>query len=185
MIRDKTTIFSKGGSILMAKKILVVYGSRYGGTAEIAEEIGKVLKQEQFDVDVQSADHIGNPSRYDAFVIGSGVYAGMWRKEAANFVINNEKLLSDKPVWIFSSGPTGEGDVRKLMSGWEYPAKIRHAVESIKPREIISFHGVIYPEKLSFFHKLILKTVKAPSGDFRNWDTITDWARNIAQELKK
>ena len=47
----------------MAKKILVVYGSRYGGTAEIAEEIGKVLKQEQFDVDVQSADHIGNPSR--------------------------------------------------------------------------------------------------------------------------
>ena len=169
----------------MATKVLVAYGSRYGGTAEIAEEIGKVLKQEHCEVDVQSADHISNPARYDAYVIGSGIYAGMWRKEAVNFVINNEKLLSDKPVWIFSSGPTGEGDVKDLMSGWEYPGKIRRAVESITPRDITAFHGVIYSEKLIFFHRLILKMVKAPSGDFRNWDTITDWAKYIAADLKK
>ena len=169
----------------MAQKVLVAYGSRYGGTAEIAEEIGKVLKQENLEVDVFSADHVKNPTRYDAFIIGSGVYAGMWRKEAVNFVINNEKVFADKPVWIFSSGPTGEGDVKKLMSGWEYPAKIRPVVESIKPRDITTFHGVVNPDKLSFFHKLVLKMVKSPSGDFRNWDTITDWANSIADELKK
>ena len=168
----------------MAKKILVAYGSKYGGTAEIAEEIGKVLKQEALEVDVFSADHASNPSKYDAFVIGSGVYAGMWRKEAVNFVKHNEKLLADKPVWIFSSGPTGEGDIKDLMSGWKYPGKIRPAIESIKPRDITTFHGVADPEKLSFFEKLILKMVKAPSGDFRNWDTITDWAKSIAVELK-
>ncbi|HEY95017.1 MAG TPA: hypothetical protein G4O15_08780 [Dehalococcoidia bacterium] len=169
----------------MAKKILVAYGSKYGGTAEIAEEIGKVLKQEALEVDVHSADHVSNPARYDAFVIGSGVYAGMWRKEAVNFVKNNEKLLADKPVWIFSSGPTGEGDIKDLMSGWEYPGKIRPAIESIKPREITVFHGVADPEKMSFFDKLILKMVKAPSGDFRKWEAITDWAKGIAAELNK
>ena len=169
----------------MARKVLVAYGSKYGGTAEIAEEIGKVLKQENLEVDVFSADHVKNPTRYDAFVIGSGVYAGMWRKEAVNFVINNEKVLADKPVWIFSSGPTGEGDVKELMSGWEYPGKIRQAVENIKPRDITAFHGVINPDKLSFFQKLVVKMVKAPSGDFRNWDTITGWAMSIAGELKK
>ena len=169
----------------MSKKVLVAYGSKYGGTAEIAEEIGKVLKQEEFEVDVFSADHIKNPARYDAFVIGSGVYAGFWRKEAVKFVINNETLMAEKPVWIFSSGPTGEGDVKDLMSGWEYPGKIRPAVEKIKPREITVFHGVADPEKMSFFDKLILKMVKAPSGDFRNWNTITDWAKSIATELKK
>lgn len=169
----------------MAQKVLVAYGSRYGGTAEIAEEIGKVLKQEDLEVDVFSADHPGNPAKYNAFVIGSGVYAGMWRKEAVNFVNNNEKVLADKPVWIFSSGPTGEGDIKELMSGWEYPAKIRAAVENIKPHDITAFHGVVYPDKLTFFHKLVLKMVKAPSGDFRNWDTITDWAKSIAGELKK
>ena len=168
----------------MAQKVLVAYGSRYGGTAEIAEEIGKVLKQEDFEVDVRSADHAGNAARYDAFVVGSGVYAGMWRKEAVNFVINNEKVLADKPVWIFSSGPTGEGDVKELMSGWESPAKIRKVVESIKPRDITAFHGVVYPEKLSLLHKFMLKMVKAPSGDFRKWDTIDNWATSIAGELK-
>lgn len=169
----------------MAQKVLVAYGSRYGGTAEIAEEIGKVLKEEGLEVDVRSADHAVNAARYDAFIIGSGVYAGMWRKEAVNLVNNNEKMLSDKPVWIFSSGPTGEGDVKDLMSGWEYPAKIRKAVETIKPRDITAFHGVVYPDKLTFFHKLVLKMVKAPSGDFRKWDTITAWAKGIAGELKK
>ena len=169
----------------MAKKVLVAYGSKYGGTREIAEKIGEVLKQDNLEVDVLSGDRIGDPAQYDVFVIGSGVYAGMWRKEAVNFVINNEKLLADKPVWIFSSGPTGEGDVKELMSGWEYPGKIRPAVESIKPRDITAFHGVVYPEKLTLLHKLMLKMVKAPSGDFRNWDTITDWAKSIATELKK
>jgi menaquinone-dependent protoporphyrinogen oxidase len=169
----------------MAQKVLVAYGSRYGGTAEIAEEIGKVLKQEDFEVDVRSADHVGNPARYDAFVVGSGVYAGMWRKEAVNFVNDNVKILADKPVWIFSSGPTGEGDVKDLMSGWEYPGKIRRSVESIKPRDITAFHGVVNPDKLTFFHKLVLKMVKAPSGDFRNWNAITDWAKGITAELKK
>ena len=169
----------------MTQKVLVAYGSRYGGTAEIAEEIGKVLKEEGLEVDVRSADHAVNAARYDAFIIGSGVYAGMWRKEAVNLVNNNEKMLSDKPVWIFSSGPTGEGDVKDLMSGWEYPAKIRKAVETIKPRDITAFHGVVYPDKLTFFHKLVLKMVKAPSGDFRKWDTISGWAKGIAGELKK
>ena len=169
----------------MAKKVLVAYGSKYGGTREISEKIGEVLKQENLEVDILSGDRAENPAQYDAFVIGSGVYAGMWRKEAVNFVINNEKLLADKPVWIFSSGPTGEGDVKELMSGWEYPGKIRPAVESIKPHDITAFHGVVYPEKLTFLHKLMLKMVKAPSGDFRNWDTINDWAKSIATELKK
>ncbi|UCC16101.1 MAG: flavodoxin domain-containing protein [Dehalococcoidales bacterium] len=169
----------------MAKKVLVAYGSKYGGTKEIAEKIGEVLRQENMEVDVLSGDRAGDPTQYEAFVIGSGVYAGMWRKEAVKFVLNNEKMLADKPVWIFSSGPTGEGDVKDLMSGWEYPGKIRPAIESIKPRDITAFHGVADPEKMSFFDKLILKMVKAPTGDFRNWDMISDWAKNIAAELKK
>ena len=169
----------------MAKKVLVAYGTKYGGTREIAEKIGEVLKEENLEVEVLSGDRAGDPVQYDAFIIGSGVYAGMWRKEAVNFVRNNEKILADKPVWIFSSGPTREGDVKDLMSDWEYPGKIRPSVEKIKPRQITVFHGVADPEKMSFFDKLILKMVKAPSGDFRNWDTITDWAKNIGVELKK
>lgn len=169
----------------MADKVLVAFGSKYGSTKEIAEEIGKTLQKEGLTVDVLPAVNANDARQYSAFVIGSAVYAGFWRKEAVSFVENNEGLLAERPVWIFSSGPTGEGEIKDLMSGWEYPKKLKPAFERIQPKDITVFHGAADPDKLSFFHKIVLKMVKAPSGDFRKWDEIETWAKSIAGELKK
>jgi hypothetical protein len=38
---------------------------------------------------------------------------------------------------------------------------------------------------MSFFEKWIIKRVKAPVGDFRDWNAIADWARSIAGVLKE
>jgi menaquinone-dependent protoporphyrinogen oxidase len=168
----------------MSKKVLVTYGSRYGGTREIAEEIGKVLKQEDLEVDILSADRAGDPTRYDALIIGSAVYIGQWRKEAANYLKNNEARISGKPLWLFSTGPTGEGDPVELMKGWRYPKKLEPVINRLKPRDIAVFGGVAKESDLNFLFKFMLNRVKAPLGDFRNWDAITDWAKSIAAELK-
>ena len=37
----------------MSKKVLVVYASKYGATAEIAEKIGKALLHAGFDTDIK------------------------------------------------------------------------------------------------------------------------------------
>lgn len=169
----------------MAKKVLVVYGTKYGATGEIAERIGETLKKEGLEADVLAAGKAGNISKYDAFVIGSAVYIGMWRKDAVKFVRNNLELLKKKPVWIFSSGPTGEGSIEELMAGWTVPGKLKNDFAEIKPRDNGLFHGKADPDKLGFFNKWILKNVKAPTGDFRKWDEIEAWAKKIAGELKK
>jgi menaquinone-dependent protoporphyrinogen oxidase len=39
--------------------------------------------------------------------------------------------------------------------------------------------------KLNFAEKLIIKAVKAPVGDFRDWDMINAWADGIADALKE
>ena len=59
-------------------KALVVYGTRYGTAAEIAEEIAKVLKDEQLDVDLMNAKSAKNfdVSPYDLLVVGSGIKMG-------------------------------------------------------------------------------------------------------------
>jgi menaquinone-dependent protoporphyrinogen oxidase len=41
------------------------------------------------------------------------------------------------------------------------------------------------PEKLSLPEKLILKGVKAPTGDFRDWEAVRAWAQSIAEALKE
>ncbi len=46
------------------------------------------------------------------------------------------------------------------------------------------FFGALDREKLSFSERMIVKAVKAPDGDFRDWDAINGWADEIADELR-
>ncbi|MBN2238914.1 MAG: flavodoxin domain-containing protein [Dehalococcoidales bacterium] len=169
----------------MADKVLVLYGTKYGATKEIAEKIGEVIKQEGLEVDVRNGKKIGNAQNYNAFVIGSAVYAGFWRKEIVRFIRNYADILEDRPTWIFSSGPTGDKEAEETLEEWPYPPKLKPVMERIKPEDITMFHGAAFPEKLNILHKFMLKMVKAPTGDYRKWDDIEAWAKEIAGQLKK
>jgi menaquinone-dependent protoporphyrinogen oxidase len=168
----------------MDKQVLVAYGTKYGATAEIAERIGQVLREAGLGADVQPADRVGDLRSYDAVVLGSAVYVGQWRKEAAKFLQANEATLAKTPVWLFSSGPTGEGDVEELMAGWRFPGKLQPIADRIGPRDMAIFHGAADENKLGWLDKRMLKMVKAPTGDFRDWDAIAAWATAIAEALQ-
>jgi menaquinone-dependent protoporphyrinogen oxidase len=169
----------------MSDQILVAYATKHGATAEIAEKIGQVLREAGIDTDVQPADRVGDLTPYRAVVLGSAVYAGRWRKEATTFLETNETGLTGRPVWIFSSGPTGEGDALELLKGWRLPEALQPIADRIQTRDIAVFHGVLDTKKLNLAEKLIVKGVKAPFGDFRDWDAVTSWAEAIAESLKK
>jgi menaquinone-dependent protoporphyrinogen oxidase len=164
---------------------LVAYASKYGATLEIAERVGKALQQAGLAVDVRPVDQVGDLSPYTAVVLGSAVYVGQWRKEAATFLADNEQALAQRPVWLFSSGPTGEGDPVALMKGWRFPEAQQPIADRIRPRDIAFFGGAIDPNKLNLAEKLIVKGVKAPVGDFRDWHNIEAWAVGIAAALEK
>jgi menaquinone-dependent protoporphyrinogen oxidase len=168
----------------MGDKVLVAYGSKHGMTAEIAERVAKVLRGEGVEADVASADRAGGPAGYRAVVLGAGVYAGMWRRSAARYLKAHEAELAGMPVWLFSSGPTGSGDLEKLLSGWTFPAGLRPVADRIKPRDVVVFRGAFDAGKAGFFERWIMKKVKAEAGDFRDWPAIESWARGIAKALK-
>jgi menaquinone-dependent protoporphyrinogen oxidase len=167
------------------KRVLVAYATKYGATTEIAEKIGQVLRQAGLPTDVLPADRVGDLSAYKAVVLGSAVYIGRWRKEAVKFIKANETVLAEQLVWLFSSGPTGEGDPVELMQGWRFPGKLQPIADRIGPRDIAVFHGAADLGKLNFIEKWMLKNVKAPAGDFRDWEAITSWATDIAAVLKE
>ena len=169
----------------MDARVLVAYATKHGATGEIAAKIGQVLDQAGLDADVLPADQVSNLAPYDAVVLGSAVYAGQWRKEAAAFLEANEKELDGRPVWLFSSGPTGEGDPVELMKGWRFPEALQPVADRIQPRDIAFFHGVLDTDELGLGEKLIVKALKAPTGDFRDWEAITSWAADIAAALKQ
>lgn len=170
----------------MDKQILVAYASKYGATKEIAEKIGEVLRQEGLQADVVPVNNIRELGPYEAVILGSAVYIGKWQKEAVEFLQLHENSLAERPVWLFSSGPTGEGDPVELVEGLRIPAVLQPFAERIQPRDIAVFHGHINPDKLNFIEKWAIKSlVKKPFGDFRDWDAIASWASSIAETLKE
>lgn len=169
----------------MNDKVLVTYATKYGATEEIAKKIAQVLAEAGLQLDVLPVSQVGDLTPYKAIVLGSAVYIGKWRKEAAMFLKNNRETLAGRMVWLFSSGPTGKGELAELLDGWNFPRGLQPVADRIKPRDITVFHGMLNMEKLNFIERWIIKKVKAPVGDFRNWGSITSYAKQIADTLRK
>jgi menaquinone-dependent protoporphyrinogen oxidase len=164
-------------------QVLVAYASKYGATKEIAEKIADTLRQAGLRPDVLPANRVKDLTAYKAVVLGSAVYIGMWRKEARAFLKANEKALAGRPVWLFSSGPTGQGDPLALTQNWRFPKGLQAVADRIHPRDVALFHGAVDVTKLNGIEKWMLKNVKTPVGDFRDWKSITAWAGTISDTL--
>jgi menaquinone-dependent protoporphyrinogen oxidase len=166
-------------------RVLVAYATKYGATEEIAEKIGQVLRQEGLSTDVQPVDKVKDLGPYKAIVLGSAVFVGRWRKDAVKFLRANQKILTEKMVWLFSSGPTGEGDPVELANDWRFPKTLQPVADRIQPQDTTLFHGAVDVNKLNPLHKWMINKVDAPMGDFRDWDAVASWATSIADALKK
>jgi menaquinone-dependent protoporphyrinogen oxidase len=165
-------------------KLLVAYASKYGSTVEIAQVIGEELHKRNYEVEVKSVDDVNSLAGYDGFVIGSALYAGGWMQTAAGFLGSNQELLAHHPVWLFSSGPTGQGDPNEIMGGWTFPEDLKTIREKINPKDVILFHGKIDPDRLSATERMIIQSVNATVGDYRDWLVVRGWARRIDLDLK-
>lgn len=167
----------------MSEKVLVAYATKYGATAEIAEKIGEVLAQAGIPTDVLPVKQVKDLDSYGPVVLGSAVYIFHWRKEASRFLRANAKKLAERPLWIFSSGPTGKGDPVELANGWRFPKGLQPVLDNVKPREVVVFHGAIDPGKMKGMEKWMIQKVGAALEDSRDWEAIASWAEAIAEVL--
>jgi hypothetical protein len=105
---------SAGRGILKVRKkevvmrVLVAASSRHGATGAIAEEIGRTLAERGLDVQVTPLEDLSDVAGFDAFVVGSAIYAGRWLAPARAFVDEHGAELRSRPTWLFSSGPLGD-----------------------------------------------------------------------------
>ena len=169
---------------------LVVYASKHGATQGIAERIATKLSEAGQEAEARPVEAVDDLMGYEAFVVGSAVYAGHWQKEASAFVQRNRTVLASRPVWLFSSGPLGteatDGKGRDLTVAAE-PKEIAEFEGAIGPKGHRVFFGALDPGKLGFSERAIRKLPAArtmlPEGDFRDWTEIDTWASNIAHDL--
>jgi menaquinone-dependent protoporphyrinogen oxidase len=166
-------------------KVLVAYATKHGSTKGIADFIGEKLRQEGLSADVLEVGQVRAAGEYDAFVLGSGLYYGHWMKEAKRFASNNSRTLSARPIWLFSSGPTGrertDSKGRDLLDPMvSGPIELNQLVSEVQARGHKVFFGSV--ENAGLLTHLIPKSQK---GDFRDWKEIESWAVGIAASLRE
>jgi menaquinone-dependent protoporphyrinogen oxidase len=162
-------------------RVLVTYATKHGSTRGIAEAIAATIGGNGIAAELRPVEGVGETGSYDAVVLGSAIYMGRWLREATEFTRRHRASLAERPLWLFSSGPLGT----EVVDAEEQPMELSELREMLEPRDHRLFYGALTRDALGFGERMVVKAVKAPEGDFREWDEIQAWAAAIAAELAR
>ncbi|MEW6153786.1 MAG: flavodoxin domain-containing protein [Actinomycetota bacterium] len=160
-------------------RVLVSAASKHGATEEIGAEIARSLSDEGFSVEVQAPAEVSSVDDFGAVVLGSAVYAGHWLGPAKDMAERLSGPLRARAVWLFSSGPVGDPPEPA-----DDPVDIAKLMATTGARGHRVFPGRIAREGLSLPERMVVKALRVPDGDFRDWDAVRSWAAGIAAELR-
>jgi menaquinone-dependent protoporphyrinogen oxidase len=186
----------------MSKKVLIVYGTRYGATESTSEEIAKVLRGEGLDVRVADAkkEKVKDISEYDLVIVGSGMQMGKWTGAAEGFLGKFQKELTAKKMAIFVSSAAQaliehEKKTEEIAKVRKQYLEDKAVMYNLKPVSMVIFGGVWDYNKMFFLFSKTLasfkpkieeagfKEVKPGLYDTRDWDAIRAWAKEIAAKV--
>lgn len=157
--------------------ILVTASTRHGSTTAIAAAIARTLEERGLDVDEIPPSSVHGLQEYDGVVLGSAVYAGRWLRPATAVAKRCAEQTDGRPVWLFSSGPTG------TSSRPEDLPDVSDLVRRTGARDHQVFAGKLDVAGLGPVERVMVRAVHSSSGDFRDWDAVHLWATGIADAL--
>jgi menaquinone-dependent protoporphyrinogen oxidase len=160
------------------KRVLVVYGSKSGGTAGLAKMVGCALRAQGCDVvAAQSALWTRQLRDIEAVVVGGALYRDRWHWHARQFVWRHRAELRNRDVWFFSSGPLDDS----ARDGSIPPSgQVLRLMELVSARGHMTFGGCRMAEVSGTSH---FGLNRPDDCDWRDPVHVTGWARAIAREL--
>ncbi len=175
-------------------KALVAYGTKYGSTEKVAEEISSVIRDggsAATVLDLRSRKHL-DIDGFDLVIVGSGICIGSWSKGAQRFLEENRGKLAGKRVALFAcSGDMifGRSTIEECQRMYLDDVAKKYGIEN--PVSTALFGGEMDFDKYGFLVKAVLKKVGASKNledkgvdlskpyDFRDWDEIRRWAKSL------
>jgi menaquinone-dependent protoporphyrinogen oxidase len=167
---------------LLARSVLVAYASRHHGTEEMAAEIAGVLRRAGFEVDLRAAADVQAIEPYGAVIVGSAVYMFKWESPALELVRRERLTLAERPVWLFSSGPVGDGKSTRHPEIVPHPDGVDQLADEIGARGRAMFGGRVDAHQGGLAMAIMAKA--GLEGDWRDLPRVRSWALEIAAALR-
>lgn len=159
-------------------KVLIVWGSKMGGTEGIAQVLGEALQRAGFEVTRSAADRAPAPRDFAAVVIGGALYANRWHPDARRYTRRYLEQLRGRPVWLFSSGPLDDSARDRELPP---PSQLAALMDRLGALGHVTFGG-----RLSAEHArgaMATAMARSHAGDWRDPARIRAWAEALAQQL--
>ena len=171
------------------KPIGVLYGTREGHTAAIAERVAGGLRRRGFEVAVKDlADGPVEPLDYAALIVASPVHVGKHEPAVIAFVKDNPRELRVVPT-AFVSVLLAQAGVEMADVAPERRAQARAEVQQVldrffdqtgwRPARYKAVAGALMYSKYNFFIRMVMKWIAWRSGgstDTSRDHVYTDWA---------
>ncbi len=175
-------------------KIAICYGSRYGTTTGIVQEMAKTAEEVGASIEVVELKRnklAQSVHEYDLILIGSGIQAGRWTKEPLKFIEENLESLSNCKVALFVvCGDAGNPALCDKAQA-DYLDTITAQYPTLSPVSTGLFGGMFDFKRYNFVTRSLVKSIvkkRTPKGeevpeimDFRDWDKIREWTTNVVQ----
>ncbi len=170
-------------------RVLTVYASAHGSTAEVARFIADVWQKRNIETDVSPVGSAPSIRAYDAVVLGSAVHNGLLLPEMASFLRRSHEDLARKALYLWLN-------CLRVIEPEGYVYVTNNYLPNILDRKL-SFRKIgLFAGKVDLamidenerwtltFRYDGRENLKRLAGDFRNWDRIRDWAEQIAADLE-
>ncbi len=183
------------------KKILIIYGSRFGSTAEISEKISEYLNKEGFTTTLMNLKDKSSKKKlkiddFDGILIGSGIKIGSWTKEAKKFLKENTKALKQKENLLGIYVSCGEAMnpnkcevarekyIDPILNQYGLSPGLKQAFGGVLDLSENSTLGFLNKKMMELASKEDPNIMKGKRNDFRNWEQIFEFAKNFASHVK-
>jgi len=163
--------------------ILLLYATREGQTAKIADALADRLQQAGHAVDIRSADAAPahpDPKRWDAFVLGASVHGGKHEAELTEWMETNREALLSRPTWFFSVCLAAASE--RPSGPDEALAQARAGLEAMNLGEVPFevFAGALRYSAYGWLTRLMMRRIARKEGGPTDTDAdveYTDWTR--------
>ena len=179
---------------MMSHKFLIVYGTKEGQTAKIANCLGEVVVARGYLADISNARKIRGKislDDYSGVLIGSSVHAGFWSRAVRHFVSRHNSQLNSLPSAFFSvslTDATGTPEQRTLLasniekfcnkSGWH-------------PKMVGRFPGALAFTKYGCCTRWLMKKAAKSNGqttdasrdlEYTDWDEVRKFGNEFIDQ---
>ncbi|MCL2290054.1 MAG: flavodoxin domain-containing protein [Bacteroidetes bacterium] len=161
-------------------KTAIIYASKHGTTEKVAHSIADKLKGTN-EVELFSLNANPKPdiNAFEMVIIGSSIYAGQASKKVKAFCKENESLLLQKKIGLFTCGmqPEKENQEKELQAAFP-EVLLKHS----KATNFLG--GELLFEQMNFFERMLVKKfMKIKSSVHQiDWDGVEDLAKRLQEK---